>query len=186
MLTYLSEIDINLLRLIHHNRLLELDQFISFISLSTTYISIGFILTILIISLIKRSATLRVVFYKMLAVLIVAATISWTMKAIIQRDRPFKTYPDIEKLAKGGNPSFPSGHTLEAFAIAISFSILIPKRKYFIPLIAWAFLVGYSRMALGVHYPFDVAGGMIIGAMTGLLVPAAMNRIPALKANKGP
>ena len=186
MLTYLSEIDINLLRLIHHHRVLELDQFMIFISLSTTYVSIGLILTILFVSIIKRSAALRVVFYKMLAVLIIAATISLTMKTIVQRERPFKTYPDIEKLSKGGSPSFPSGHTMEAFAIAIAFSILIPKRKYFIPLIAWAFVVGYSRMALGVHYPFDVAVGMIIGAMTGWLIPSVMNRIPALKANKDP
>lgn len=167
----LSGIDIAILRFIHHHRIVALDQFLYIISFTTSFISIGIILTILITSLKTKSKPLRIIFYKMLAVLIIAATISFALKTLIIRDRPFKTYPDIEKLSEAGNSSFPSGHTLEAFAIAVALSTLIPKRKYIIPVFIWACLVAYSRMALGVHYPGDVLSGMIIGSLIGLLVP---------------
>jgi undecaprenyl-diphosphatase len=129
------------------------------------------VLTILIISLKNKSKALRLVFFKMLAVLIIAATISLSLKTVIFRERPFKVYPDIEKLSEGGSSSFPSGHTLETFAIAVGLSILVPKKKIIIPVFTWAILVAYSRMALGVHYPGDVLGGMIIGSLIGFLLP---------------
>ncbi len=169
--TSLSDIDINILRLVQQHRIVALDNVLYLISFISSYISIGIVLTILITSLIKKSKPLRVIFYKMLAVLIVAALISFSLKTIINRERPFKTYPDIEKLSEGGNSSFPSGHALEAFAIAVAFSTLIPKKKYIILVFAWAILVGYSRIALGVHYPGDVLGGMIIGSFIGWIIP---------------
>jgi undecaprenyl-diphosphatase len=120
----------------------------------------------------------------MLAVLIIAATISFSIKTIISRERPFKAYPDIEKLSEAGSHSFPSGHTNEAFAMAVAFSLLVPKRKFVIPLFIWASLVAYSRMALGVHYPSDVIGGMIIGSLIGWLVPGLISRINSCKGNQ--
>jgi len=167
----ISGFDISILRLIHQNRLVAIDQVLYIISFTTSFISIGLLLTILITSFKLKSKPLRHIFFKMLAVFIIAATISFTLKTFIIRERPFKTYPDIEKLSEAGNSSFPSGHTIEAFAIAVAFSILIPKRKYIIPIFIWASLVAYSRMALGVHYPSDVLSGMIIGALIGWLVP---------------
>jgi membrane-associated phospholipid phosphatase len=172
----LANLDITLLRLIHHHRIVAFDQLLYLISFSSSFISIGLVLTILVISLKKKSKSSRFVFYKMLAVLIIAAVVSFTLKQLITRERPFKTYPDIEKMSEAGNSSFPSGHTLEVFAIAVSFSVAFPKRKYIIPLFIWAALVAYSRMALGVHYPSDVICGMIIGALIGWLVPKVIKR----------
>ncbi|MCU0371295.1 MAG: phosphatase PAP2 family protein [Bacteroidales bacterium] len=167
----LYDIDISILRLVHHHRIVALDQVLYIISYATSFISIGLILGILFISVKSRSKPLRIIFFKMLAVLIIAATVSFSIKTLTSRERPFKTYPDIEKLSEAGSSSFPSGHTLEAFAIAVSLSLLIPKRKIIFPVFIWACLVAYSRMALGVHYPTDVLGGMIIGSLLGWLVP---------------
>lgn len=86
------------------------------------------------------------------------------------RTRPFIRYPFIEKLSTGGNSSFPSGHTLEAFAMATAFTLLLPKRKKPALLFLWASLVAYSRMELGVHYPSDVFAGMVIGVFLGIIV----------------
>jgi membrane-associated phospholipid phosphatase len=173
--TSLSDFDISILRLIHHHRIEAVDQVLYYFSFSATFVSIGILLTVLAVSIKKRSKPLRVVFYKMLTVFLVAAAISLTLKTIIPRERPFITYPDIEKLSEAGNSSFPSGHSIEAFAMAVALSILIPKRKYFIPVFAWATLVAYSRMALGVHYPSDVMGGIIIGSLIGWLIPLLFN-----------
>jgi undecaprenyl-diphosphatase len=82
---------------------------------------------------------------------------------LIDRPRPFETYSFIEKISVGGSPSFPSGHTSDAFAIALAMSIVFPKKWVIFPMFAWAIAVGYSRMFTGVHYPTDVLGGMLLG-----------------------
>jgi len=172
--TSISELDISILRFIHFNRVVAFDQVLYYISFTTSFVSIGMLLTLLLIAFRKKSKPLRIIFFKMLIVFVAAATISFTMKTFITRERPFKTYPDIEKLSEAGNSSFPSGHTIEAFAMAVALSLLIPKRKFVIPLFIWASIVAYSRMALGVHYPTDVVSGMVIGALIGWLVPAVI------------
>jgi membrane-associated phospholipid phosphatase len=172
----ISDIDISILRFIHHNRILAFDNLLYYISFTSTFISIGLLLIIFFASLHIKSKALRMLFYKMFAVMIITATMSFTLKSLIFRERPFVTYPDIEKLSEAGNSSFPSGHTLEAFAVVVAFSIMVPKRKIFIPLFIWALVVAYSRMALGVHYPSDVLGGMVIGSFIGWVVPWSINK----------
>ncbi len=85
------------------------------------------------------------------------------LKYLINRPRPFIVYPFLEKMVGGGSPSFPSGHTSDAFALATSLSLAWPRWYIIIPSYLWATLVGYSRMSLGVHYPSDVLAGAIIG-----------------------
>lgn len=127
---------------------------------------------------------MRKQFYTLAIVLILVAIVSQGLKALIYRERPFITHPFIEKLSEAGSSSFPSGHTLEAFAIAAAISLLISKKKIVIPVYIWAILVAYSRMALGVHYPSDVLAGIIIGTFIGWVVPWIFQRIiPSGKIN---
>ena len=60
--------------------------------------------------------------------------------------------------------SFPSSHTAVALAVAIA---LVPflARPLAAAGIAYAVLVGWSRVYLGVHYPLDILGGAGIGGM---------------------
>ena len=75
----------------------------------------------------------------------------------------------MKKMTSGGSPSFPSGHTSDAFSLATALSIVYPKWYVVVPAYAWAVTVGYSRMALGVHYPGDVLAGALIGAGSAYL-----------------
>jgi undecaprenyl-diphosphatase len=86
------------------------------------------------------------------------------------RPRPSISYPFIEKLSAGGSPSFPSGHTSDAMAMAMALSVMYPRWYVIIPSFLWAGLVGYSRMDLGVHYPSDVLVGAIVGVGCSLAV----------------
>ena len=56
--------------------------------------------------------------------------------------------------------SFPSGHTSTVFALVLVLSLLVPKLKYFLFLLAM--LIAYSRIALGAHYLTDVLGGVVV------------------------
>ncbi len=96
--------------------------------------------------------------------------ISFGLKLAVKRDRPFVTYPnDIVQRTHVGPLSFPSGHTTAAFATATALTLSTKKWQIAVPSYAYAGFVAYSRMRLGVHYPTDLLGGMVIGIGSGLL-----------------
>jgi undecaprenyl-diphosphatase len=70
--------------------------------------------------------------------------------------------------------SFPSGHTATAFAGATMLSFFAPRGAPAFYVLAAA--IAYSRLYVGVHYPLDVVGGAIIGAVTALLLLAIARR----------
>ena len=91
--------------------------------------------------------------------------LTYGMKYLVDRERPFDRYPDrVHAYSYESSPSFPSGHTATAFALATSLSIKYPKWYVIAPSALWACSVGVSRMNEGVHYPSDVLAGAAIGA----------------------
>jgi len=161
--------DINTLRNINLNRNQALDPTFKIVSNSDSPISIGAPILIYSIGLINKNDDLKKKGVFIGETFLVNAFITTALKYSIKRDRPFVTYPEIEKLSSGGSGSFPSGHTSEAFAMATSLSIAFPKWYFIVPSFVWASAVGYSRMDLGVHYPTDVLAGAIIGAGSAYL-----------------
>jgi undecaprenyl-diphosphatase len=108
------------------------------------------------------------------------------IKFLIQRPRPFNN-PEIAKwlrhVGDAHGPSFPSNHAANSFAAAVILSWYFPSlRKVFYII---AILIGYSRIALGVHYPSDVVTGAILGILVGLLIKVSLlNRWKFLRLKK--
>jgi membrane-associated phospholipid phosphatase len=93
------------------------------------------------------------------------------IKYTVNRPRPGIKYPgEIIPRTHSGIYSFPSGHTSNAFAAATALTLSTKKWYVAVPSYAYACFVGYSRMRLGVHFPSDVLGGMIVGIGSSLLV----------------
>jgi undecaprenyl-diphosphatase len=88
------------------------------------------------------------------------------IKHLLCRDRPFEALDNVKvrERPSPGDPSFPSGHASQAFAIATFLSMRHPQAAVMIPSFLWAGAVGYARVYLGYHYPSDVLGGMVLGA----------------------
>jgi len=72
--------------------------------------------------------------------------------------------------------SFPSGHVANSFAVAIAIGLNLAINikgksiKLAWILIPLACIIGFSRIYLGAHYPFDIIGGAIVGIIAGLIV----------------
>ena len=63
----------------------------------------------------------------------------------------------------GGEYGFVSSHAANSFAISIFLFLLFRDNKYMKWLLAWAALVSYSRIYMGVHYPGDIMCGGLLG-----------------------
>lgn len=161
--------DVDMLKDINLNRYTQLDGVFRSVTNSAGPLAIGFPVLLFVISLIKKDTVKRQNSFYIGASVLSSAIISNILKYSIDRPRPFVTYWFIEKLTGGASPSFPSGHSSDAFALATAISLTWPKWYIIIPSYAWAGAVGYSRMDLGVHYPSDVLAGAIIGAGSAYL-----------------
>lgn len=85
-----------------------------------------------------------------------------TLKDLIARPRPFHVSDAIVTLIKHPSSfSFPSGHTSGSLTAALVLYKLTPK-KYGVPAVILASLIAVSRIYIGVHYPTDVLGGVVV------------------------
>jgi len=85
------------------------------------------------------------------------------LKNIIQRIRPYDVMESLKILVEAEHDfSFPSGHTACSFAGAWAMRRTLDKRIW-IPAIVLAVLISLSRLYVGVHYPTDILGGLIVG-----------------------
>jgi len=105
------------------------------------------------------------------------------VKDLIDRDRPLVFYgASVNKLPV--DESYPSGHASMVSAGAVAALLLLRKshrqKLISILLVIEAGLVCLSRLYLGVHYPTDLIGGILLGSGVALLVTSAHNMIERL------
>ncbi|MBS0011795.1 MAG: phosphatase PAP2 family protein [Bacteroidales bacterium] len=91
-------------------------------------------------------------------------------KEVFLRLRPCNE-PSLEGLVHTVNDRCPglygfvSSHAANSFAAAFLSLGLLKKKWFTLFILAWASLVSYSRIYLGVHYPGDILGGALLGAL---------------------
>jgi membrane-associated phospholipid phosphatase len=94
------------------------------------------------------------------------------LKPLVEAARPAAVLPHeflhvIGKTLRAG--SFPSGHSTTAFTLAALLAAAFPSRALAFPVLAIACLAGISRVAVGAHWPLDVAAGAFGGWPCGML-----------------
>ncbi|HQA60839.1 MAG: phosphatase PAP2 family protein [Tepidanaerobacteraceae bacterium] len=104
--------------------------------------------------------------YKLAFICLTSAAINTIIKEIVKLPRPIG-YEGIKsiRVETAEGYSFPSGHTQQSSSLFATLMIEFKKKwLYFIGALG-ILLVGFSRMYLGVHWPSDVIGGLIIGIL---------------------
>lgn len=117
----------------------------------------------------KRGHALKVIIAAALAVALTDAVSHRLIKSSFRRARPQKAGLSVVLRTQPHlGYSFPSNHAANSFAAAAVLSSFQPVLAA--PAFTIAALVAYSRVYVGVHFPFDVLAGSLLGFVIGWLV----------------
>lgn len=120
------------------------------------YFAIGLLLFLL------EKNTGQSFFYTALIAFAIEVPIYIGLKNLVKRHRPFnKLDAFASHIAPSDKFSMPSGHTAAAFVFASVVSFFYPEFSQLV--FAWAVLVGFARIFLGVHFPGDIIAGALLG-----------------------
>ena len=154
-------------------------HFFQLVSDSISFFSLGIPAIFLVSGLIKkRKVWVRNALIILLGISL-GGLISAVLKRTIREPRPYEVDARITQWSVGGSNSFPSGHTVEATAAAIGFSMILFRTPISIVLsVIWALTIMFSRIVLGVHNFTDILGGMAIGCIGLLIVHQVFEKFP--------
>ncbi|MBU1008992.1 MAG: phosphatase PAP2 family protein [Bacteroidetes bacterium] len=186
MLEFLNQLDTQAFLLVNGWNHPLIDPFMVFVSGKISWLPLYLVLLYFII----RQYRWQSVMVLLIIGLMITASDQLSVRAfkyVFERPRPCHEN-DLLPLIHlvngkcGGAYGFVSSHAANAFALAGFIILMFRNRHRFIGpiMFAYAFLVAYSRVYLGVHYPGDV----IVGGMLGIVVAITAFRVFRLAEEK--
>jgi len=177
-----SNLDVSIFRAINNSRTNVFDKIVFVTDKSILPVSI------LIPSILFTVSRINKNYYdensSVLCALSEATSVAFTfgIKMLVKRPRPFVVLKDVKRnkddLSFTDPYSFPSVHTSTAFSIATSLTLRYPDKPFLITgLYFYSTVIALGRIYLGVHYPTDVLGGMLIGAGSAVLIHSLRKEI---------
>lgn len=100
-----------------------------------------------------------------------AMALAWILARVGQHywpmPRPFVLGLGTPWISHNDSPSFPSTHASVAFAFSVALALASGRKWAAAGALALALLVAWSRVCLGLHFPFDVGVGAVVGGVSG-------------------
>jgi undecaprenyl-diphosphatase len=122
----------------------------------------------------KRKTAVTVIALMLVTVSVSDPVCNRIVKPLVPRMRPCNENVHIDGarflIGRKGSRSFPSSHAMNMFAQAMLLTLLYRRKRVGIIAFSFAAVIGFSRIYVGVHYPFDVLGGAVFGVIIGGLV----------------
>ena len=193
MLEQLLHIDTEILLAINGWHAPWADTLMWIISAKATWIPLYLLLVGLLVWRYRKPAMTNVKWLQRVPVCVVMITViglavgaadfiaSGILKDLVARPRPTRV-PELEgvlHLVRGyrsGQYGFVSSHAANTMAVALLFSLIWRNKIATVGLMLWVAANCYSRMYLGVHYPLDILGGLMVGALVAVVVYAMLVR----------
>lgn len=174
----LNLFELSLLQKMHEALQCTLLDRVSVIVTYTGNAGAAFILLALALLCFKRTRILGAIMATSLA--LDGVLVNICLKPMLARVRPYDLGVELYLIAsRPKDYAFPSGHTAVAFAAATAMSK--GPRKVYIAMLAYALLMSFSRLYLMMHYPTDVLGGAVCGALCGFLSVRIWKRLTTTK-----
>ncbi|CAD7816309.1 Putative undecaprenyl-diphosphatase YbjG [Chryseobacterium aquaeductus] len=175
-LEYLNQVDTELFLAINGKHNAFFDTIMFWASDKLFWFPFYAILLIFLIKLYKKF-TIYILLAITATITLCDQTASGLLKNLVKRFRPshepaLAPFIHLSKAGAGGNYGFVSSHSANAFGLVTFLFFLLPAKYNWLKIILffWALLVSYSRIYNGVHYPFDILGGAIVGILSGSLI----------------
>ena len=200
MLEQLLHIDTEILLAINGWHAPWADRVMWIISEKTTWFALYGLLIGLLIHKYRKPATNAVKWLQKVPVCVVMIVMivlavgladfvaSGILKDLVARPRPSRV-PELEGVLhlvngyKSGQFGFVSSHAANTMACGMLFSLIWRKKIATLGLMLWVAMNCYSRMYLGVHYPLDIIGGLLVGALVAAVAYWCLRRFGVLAAD---
>ena len=194
MLEQLLHIDTEILLAINGWHAPWADQLMWIISAKTTWIPLYLLLIGLLVWRYRQPAMTSVKWLQRVPACVVMIVViglavgaadfiaSGILKDLVARPRPTRV-PELEGVLhlvngyKSGKFGFVSSHAANTMAVALLFSLIWRNKIATVGLMLWVAANCYSRMYLGVHYPTDILGGLLIGAAVAVAAYVVLRRL---------
>ena len=175
-MSWLLELDKNIFLYLNGIHSPMWDDIMWWISGKTSWIPLYVVLLLIIVF---RELPHRFIYTIVFAAIVVLLCdqIAGLIKVWVARPRPTQDPAIAEIVHKyfvngkyytGGKFGFVSAHAANTFGIAAFLASWFNNYKWGLFLFAWAAIVSYSRIYLGVHYPLDIICGALLGVLIGL------------------
>lgn len=149
-----------------------------------------YLFLILFISINFKKRAVWILLFAIITVSLTDGISSHIFKPYFNRLRPC-TDPDMSGMVRlllsyrPGNGSFTSSHAANHFGIAMFLYAVLKNyfgRKMFL-FFVWAASISYAQVYVGVHYPFDILGGALLGCLVGYITAYSCSRFLSQKNN---
>lgn len=173
MLEFLEQLDIKWMLFLNGINSPFWDTVMWYISATLTWAPLYAVILFFVFKKMKWEGVIALAFFILLIVMADQSSVK-LFKNVFERLRPCHN-PDIKDLIHivngkcGGKFGFVSSHATNTFALAMFTSLFFRIKWVSYSIFIWAIIVSYSRIYLGVHFPFDVLGGAGLGILVGFV-----------------
>ena len=176
MIDSLIEYDKQLLLTLNGSNSLYVDALMTTLTKAQTWIPLYIAIFYLVMKNNENIRKIIAIVACALACVLLTGTLDDTIvKPLVARWRPthdpeIGMFVDIVNGYRGGSYGFFSAHAANTFSIALFFSLLVRNSYFTFSLVVWSLLNCWTRIYLGVHYPGDIAVGLLWGGIIAVSV----------------